>query len=104
MLWTLSDNEHSNDGRYGKDYNFSIDEDKKISHCWIQIFEVPIIGLSQRKENFWKRFSSLFHITPPTIDLGRTTRAIQSQFGLINKAYTKFGGSLAKSHSKEKSG
>lgn len=82
------------DKKASKGCNFSKDEDVQLCKSWLSISKDPVTGTNQTASTFWESVTNDYSKYQANSD--RSLRSLQSRWGVINKAVSKFVGFLDK--------
>ena len=81
---------------------YTVQEDMHLCHIYLDISQNPIIGISQKKDQFWARIEADYHSNG--IHKVRPRRSLESRTATILKAVSKLRGCVNQIENKNLSG
>jgi hypothetical protein len=76
----------------GRGKNMTEGEMCQLCLSFLAISQDPCVGANQRKENLWQRITQHINEHKPPGQEARTERSLESKYGKIRKAVSKFVG------------
>ncbi|ESQ27347.1 hypothetical protein EUTSA_v10019741mg [Eutrema salsugineum] len=84
--------------------SYSIEEDKHLSHVWLDVSQNPIIGINQTSDRFWLRVHAEYEKSEFFRTRPRPQRSLRSRMGKILSAVSKLRGCVNQIENKNPSG
>ncbi|XP_074589599.1 uncharacterized protein LOC141845443 [Curcuma longa] len=74
--------------------SYSVEEDKHLCHVYLHISQNPIIGINQKKDQFWARVEMEYNQDPKFKNSERPRRSLQKRMNTIIAAISKLKGCI----------
>ena len=81
---------------------YTVQEDMHLCHIYLDISQNPIIGISQKKDQFWARIETEYHSNG--IQKVRPRRSLETRMATILSAVSKLRGCINQIENKNPSG